>query len=61
MRKGKLRRTFTFVTVYLFLGVCSFAARVIKGKEVEREVTKFELYSREINRRLGESDIKRKI
>lgn len=46
MRKGKLRRTFTFVTVCLFLGVCSFAARVIKGKEVEREVTKFELYSR---------------
>ena len=39
-------RTFTFVTVRLFLGVCSFAARVIKCKEVEREVTEFELYSR---------------
>ena len=38
--------TFTFVTVCFFLSVCGFAARLIKGKEVERKVTKFELYSR---------------
>jgi hypothetical protein len=43
MKRG---HTFTFVTVCFFLDICSFAARLIKGEEVKRKVTKFELYSR---------------
>jgi hypothetical protein len=43
---GKLEDAFTFVTVCFFLDICSFAARLIKGEEVKRKVTKFELYSR---------------
>lgn len=37
--------TFTVKTVFLFLGVCRFAAGVIKGEKVERKVTKIVLYS----------------
>ena len=38
--------TFALVAACLFLGICSFSASLIKGKEIERKVTKFELYSR---------------
>jgi hypothetical protein len=44
---GKVDRghTFAFLPVCFFLGFCSFSAGMVKGKKVERKVTKFELYS----------------
>ena len=43
-RVGGIGHTFAFMPVCFFLGLCIFSARLIKGKKVERKVTKFELY-----------------
>jgi hypothetical protein len=40
---GEESHTFAVATVFLFLGVCGFAASVIEGQEVERKVFEFQL------------------
>jgi len=41
---GEESRTFAVDTIFLFLGICGFAASMIEGQEVERKVLKFQLY-----------------
>ena len=43
--RGDKGHTFAFLKVGFFLGLCSFSARMVKAKKIERKVTKFELYS----------------
>jgi hypothetical protein len=42
MKTGNRKRTFAIDTALFFLRICGFAAGVIEGEEVEREVAKVE-------------------
>ena len=53
VRKGGQCVTFALETAGFLLGFCGFAARVVKGEEVEREITIFEFCTITATRSVG--------